>query len=444
MIKQVISAKLKINHSKEQKAKLDEFCLAYRDALNFTSQIAFNNNKTSNKVKIQKLTYYDIREKFKLGAQTACTVSRDIGTQYKTQWTKFSRHLENVKNGFTKSRYRGLDKPIIYKSRTATLQHSRDFSFDFKKNLISVQTLKGRIKVEFSGWNKHLDLLKTHKIGAANLIYDKNKQQYYLCVAINIEVNEPDLSKIKKVKGVDLGQRYLAVTQSNENEVKFYSGKEVKHKSNQYSRKRTELQAKGTKSAKRRLFKLSGKERRFKQNVNHFLSKQILNEQCILGLEDLTDIRKITKRRKGKKASNKQRKANASASKWAFAELGNFLTYKANLQGSLVVKVDANYTSQMCIKCGHTAKENRPNKGLDFICVCCGYSTHADRLGSMNILMRTLLVRQVLISAGRLSVCLDVKSNEAKAERLKVFSELRWSDLQASLLKAVATDISPI
>lgn len=434
MIKQVITAELKINHSKEQKAQLDAVCLAYRDALNFASKVAFENNKTSNKIKIQELTYYDIREQFQLGAQTTCSIARDVGAKYKAQWTLLKKHIQNVKLGYTKKRYKGLDKPVVYKSRTATLQYKKDFSFSFEKNLVSIATLDKRIKAEFSGWDSHLELLKTSKIGAANLIYDKNKQQYYLCVVIEIEVNDVNLSKIKKVKGVDLGQRYLAVTQSNENEVKFYSGKEVKHKSNQYSRKRKELQAKGTKSAKRRLSKLSGKERRFKQNVNHFLSKQILKEQCIIGLEDLTDIRERTKRRKGKKASKKQRRANASASKWTFAELGNFLTYKANLQGSLVVKVDANYTSQMCIKCGHTAKENRPNKGLDFICVCCGYSTHADRLGAMNILMRTLLVRQVLISTGSLSSCLDVKSDEAKAERLKAFSELRWSDLQANVL----------
>ncbi len=430
-MKQVITAKLKLIHSKEQKVQLNAFCLAYRDALNFASQIAFDNNKTSNKVKIQKLTYYEIREKFKLGAQTACTIPREVGAQYKTQWTNLKNHIKNVKLGYTNKRYKSLDKPIVYKSRTALLQYNRDFSFDFKKNTVSVKTLGKRIKVEFAGWNKHLELLKTAKIGAANLIYDKNKQQYYLCVAIEIELEDIELSKIKKVKGVDLGQRYLAVTQSNENEVKFYSGKEVKHKSNQYSRKRKELQAKDTKSAKRRLSKLSGKERRFKQNVNHFLSKQILKEQCIIGLEDLTGIRERTKRRKGKRASKKQRKANADSSKWAFAELGNFLAYKANLQRSLVVKVDANYTSQMCIKCGHTAKENRPNKGLNFDCQCCGFKLHSDLLGSRNILMRTLLIRQVLINTGRLSACLDVNSDEAKAERLQVFSGLRWSDLQS-------------
>ncbi|MEQ8753929.1 MAG: zinc ribbon domain-containing protein [Coleofasciculus sp. G1-WW12-02] len=48
------------------------------------------------------------------------------------------------------------------------------------------------------------------------------------------------------------------------------------------------------------------------------------------------------------------------------------------LSGSLAVKVDAHYTSVACPCCGHTSKENRPNKGLTFVCQQCGYTLHAD------------------------------------------------------------------
>jgi len=51
-------------------------------------------------------------------------------------------------------------------------------------------------------------------------------------------------------------------------------------------------------------------------------------------LEDLTDIRERDLRRKrGKKASKKQRKANGHVSQWAFAELHSYLAYKARLSG---------------------------------------------------------------------------------------------------------------
>ncbi|MEQ9671630.1 MAG: zinc ribbon domain-containing protein [Coleofasciculus sp. G2-EDA-02] len=31
-----------------------------------------------------------------------------------------------------------------------------------------------------------------------------------------------------------------------------------------------------------------------------------------------------------------------------------------------------------CPCCGHTSKENRPNKGLTFVCQQCSYTLHAD------------------------------------------------------------------
>ncbi|MFB2980278.1 hypothetical protein [Microseira sp. BLCC-F43] len=52
---QVITAKLKLEASPEQKELLREVSLAYRDALNYTSQMNFENGKSSNGTKIQKL-----------------------------------------------------------------------------------------------------------------------------------------------------------------------------------------------------------------------------------------------------------------------------------------------------------------------------------------------------------------------------------------------------
>jgi hypothetical protein len=72
----------------------------------------------------------------------------------------------------------------------------------------------------------------------------------------------------------------------------------------------------------------------------------------------------------------------------------------------MATKVPAHYTSQSCVKCGHTSKLNRPNKGLLFRCECCGYELHSDLLGSRNIALRTLIVRQDWMSTGTLSMCL--------------------------------------
>jgi IS605 OrfB family transposase len=164
-----------------------------------------------------------------------------------------------------------------------------------------------------------------------------------------------------------------------------------------------------------------------KADANHVVSKRIVNQHqhSLIGLENLTDIRERTPRRKGKHASKKQRKANAAFSKWSFAELHSLIAYKALLHRSMAVKVDANYTSQACPICGHTAKENRPNKGLLFVCQNCHYTLHADLVGARNITLRTLLIRQDWIGTGLLSRLPDVSDREAKTARRRAAVESR-------------------
>ena len=166
-----------------------------------------------------------------------------------------------------------------------------------------------------------------------------------------------------------------------------------------------------------------------KLNTNHSISKQILDTHphSFIGLEDLSGIRERSKRRHGKKASKKQRRANRHASKWAFAELCSLMDYKAVLAGSLCVKVDADYTSQACPRCGYISPNNRPKQGLLFVCHCCHYTLHADLIGARNISLRTLAIRQDWMATGQLSVAPDVTDREAKAARLKRHAEVRWS-----------------
>jgi IS605 OrfB family transposase len=53
--------------------------------------------------------------------------------------------------------------------------------------------------------------------------------------------------------------------------------------------------------------------------------------RSLIGLEDLTHIRERWKRKHGKRASSKQRRANRHASQWAYAELQGYIAYKAVL-----------------------------------------------------------------------------------------------------------------
>jgi putative transposase len=425
-VKVTLTAKLKLNHTREQKQALDAVTLAYRDAMNYTSEIAFTElDKTSSANKMHKVVYPVLRERFQLGSQMACSVSRYVGATYQTQWTKLKRHTEqqafratvNPKHRFR--RYKGLDAAPKFVSRTLTYQYGKDYTFK-KGQSVSVLTLGGRITIPYDGWNKHLGYIEGGaEIGAGKLWYDKRKKQYFLLVAL----------EIARVVGVDVGQRYHLVAQDNQGGTLFASGRETNQIKNGFSRVKASLQRKGTRSATRRLVLLSGRERRFIADRNHKLATQLLNRfpNALIGLEDLTNIRDRTEGRSNPKASKKAKRAKRRRSQWSFAELQTFVAYKAPLVGSLATQVSAAYTSQCCPKCGHCSKANRPNAGLMFVCEICGMEAHSDLVAARNINLRTLLVRQDWMSTGALSVRPDVSGGETKAERLQRYLELRWS-----------------
>src|SRR5229473_1578094 len=379
-----ITAKLKLHTTPEQFAALRATQLAYRDALNYVSQYAFAHGKMSNKVKLQDGTYDEVRARFHLPSQMACSVPRQVGATYKGLWKKVKQNAAARKAGQTKKRYKGLDQAPKYVSPTLTYQDRKDYTLK-KDQQVSVLTLDGRVIVPYTGYATHVALIqkgeqKGKGLGAALLWYDKPHKQFYLLVSLEVE----------------------------------------------------------TAAATPRLVAISGRERRLKADANHVVSKRIVTRypNSLIGLEHLTDIRERTKRRthtrkkdgKGaQRVSVKQRKANAVYSKWSFAELQSMIAYKALLQGSMAIKVDAHYTSQACPVCGHIAPANRPHKGLLFVCQNCHYTLHADLVGARNIAMRTLIARQDWAVTGVLSERPDGSSAETKAARRLRYAELRWS-----------------
>ncbi|MGO8946759.1 MAG: RNA-guided endonuclease InsQ/TnpB family protein [Ktedonobacterales bacterium] len=429
-----LTAKLKLTTSPEQFQVLRTTQLAYRDALNLVSAYAFAHGKTSNQQRLQRETYAQVRSRFGLPAQMACNVPRQVGATYKTLWTKVKKNAEARRRGFTKKRYKGLDQPPHYVSPTLTYNYHRDFSLKGDQQ-VSILTLGGRIVIPYTGYSKHMALLHhLATIGAAKLWYDRAKKRFYLLVSVVVETPEPTPESCQQIIGVDVGQRYLATVATTTNEAQFYSGKQVRATTDHYARLQKRLQRKGTRSATRKLVQLAGRERRLKLDTNHCISRRIIatHPNSVIGLEDLNGIRERTRRKHGKKATRKQRKANRHASRWAFAELRSFLAYKAALAESVCITVDADYTSQSCPRCGWICRKNRLDHGLLFVCQACQYTLHADLVGARNIALRTWCIRHAWVYTGHLSVAPDDASCEAKAARLSRYAELRWSSASSS------------
>lgn len=214
-MQQIITAKLKLTTTPEQSASLRQTQLAYRDALNAVSRCAFSQGKTSNVTRLHKGMYTELRTRYHLSSQLACSAERQVVATYKGLWTKLKKNVEHRRARITKKRFKGLDKPPKYGSPTVQYTYERDYTFQYDSR-VSVGTLNGRISLPYQGYDKHTALIREGAtIGDAKLWYDRQKKTFFLLVSLSIDVAEPICEQFAEVVGVDVGIRYLAVTSTS-------------------------------------------------------------------------------------------------------------------------------------------------------------------------------------------------------------------------------------
>jgi len=327
--------------------------LAYTNAFNFICKIGFD-KKEKNAINLHKLSYYQVREQFGLPSQLAISAR-----------TKAAEALKSV---FTKTKYKKYGS--CPKSSLCPIRLDKNsYSLFVDKKEVSILTISGRKRFSLIISDYHQHYFSDWKTCSADLCIKKNN----VFLHIVFEKDEADIKQTNKLLGIDRGINNLAVTSDN----KFYGGGIIKKQVRKYQRLRSRLQKKGTKSAKRHLKRLSGKERRFRADINHIISKQIihdLNPGDTIVLEELTGIR-------NKKLRKEQR---CLLNNWSFFQLEQFLIYKAMPKGIAIKYIDARYTSQRCSSCSYICSSNRKNQA-DFCCKSCGFKLNADLNASRNI-----------------------------------------------------------
>ncbi|MGN8884585.1 RNA-guided endonuclease TnpB family protein [Ligilactobacillus salivarius] len=383
-MEQTVNIKVKLNILEPNVGmKFSKTMKQYRLACNYVSEYLFNNNFPLNKNEVQKVIYNTIREKFNLKSQMTISCIRSVIARYKTVKTQMARRPYKYQDQNTGEWYREvrdltwLHKPISFNRPQVDLQRNRDWSY-LSSGKLSINTLEGRVKVEpiCHGFNQYLD--GTWKFGLAKLL--KSSGKWYLHISATKEVTDFDKQAVKHVVGLDRGLRFLATSYDEQGKTAFFDGQAIMRKRAKYQKLRAILQAKGTKSAKRRLKKLSGRENRWISDINHCLSKTLVQKygaNTLFVLENLNGV--SFERTDLPKALRNQNKS------WAFYQLEQFLTYKAHLNNSEVVEVSAKYTSQRCPKCGVIKKDNRNHEKHEYHCDNCGYRSNDDRIGAMNI-----------------------------------------------------------
>jgi putative transposase len=73
---------------------------------------------------------------------------------------------------------------------------------------------------------------------------------------------------------------------------------------------------------------------------------------------------------------------NQKIGQWDHGKVRVYTEYKAESEGIRLVLQDEAYTSQTCPNCQHRHKP----KGRHFRCPACGFQSHRDQIGAVNIL----------------------------------------------------------
>jgi len=330
------------------------------------------------KFDVQKRFYVQLRERFGLAAQPAIRVIGKIVDAYTT--LQANLRAGNYGPPGSTRRRKIEDTPIVFRPQAGQPFDARCLSWQLgttgRVGTVSIWSTAGRLRsVRIVGNPTHLALLRSEPVGETDLLY---RDGVWLLHAV---INTPETTPQEPVNGflgVDLGIVNIATTSDGDR----MSGSRVNRYRKRQQRLRARLQARKTSSARRLLKKRRRKEARFAADVNHQVSKSIVAEAERTGrgiaVEQLTGIRARVRLRKPQRAT---------LHSWAFAQLRQFLTYKAQRAGVMLVRVDPAYTSQTCHACGHVDRRNRRSQAV-FDCGRCDFVGHADHNAALNIAAR--------------------------------------------------------
>ncbi|MEU9878323.1 RNA-guided endonuclease InsQ/TnpB family protein [Streptomyces phaeochromogenes] len=346
---------------------------AANEAATWVSAVSFEHFRLKGSVReLRQLCYGKLKARG-FGAQAAQHIIKRVADAYTT--LRANIKAGNLGPEHSKRRRKAESKPVTFRPDAAHTYDDRCLSWNYDAQTVSIWTLDGRIRhVRFACSPGALKQLTEHRHGESDLIERGGK----LFLVATIDVPEPEVFEPKGFIGVDRGITNLATTSDGDN----HSGRRLGRYRRWQARKKAELQAKQTRSAKQLLKKRARRETRHATHINHKISKTVVavaqRTERGIALEELGGIRERV---------TVPRDQRARQSSWPFHQLGAFIAYKARRAGVPFIEVDPAYTSQRCPRCGHTERANRRTRD-HFHCRRCGLAGLADHVAGANIANR--------------------------------------------------------
>lgn len=281
---QTISVKCKLQVPVKLRQEIDVTLLRFADACNQIYEVARREN-CWNTTKLHHKVYKPVKESTGLKANHVCqAIRRVIG------------NAKAVKQ--------------VHKFRPTSLNLDiRTFQYVEDLQTVGITLICGRQKFKLSIGNYQRALLRGQSPTAATL--NKTKRgDYYINICVDLPTDPT--GKTPKVIGVDLGRRDIATTSTG----KSWNGEKIQATRDRYSKVRANIQSKRTRSSRRLMRRLSGREQRFQKWLNHNISKQLVQDAkkrgAALAFEDLTNIRQSLNQKRRNKTERRR------TNNWAF------------------------------------------------------------------------------------------------------------------------------
>lgn len=356
---------MKLKQPTKRKAQwLDDRASRFSQAVQFGLDIA-QEKRTASRAKLHKAMYYGVRERFglpsdyaRMAVNATVALSRSF---YGLRKSKYQRRTSFPKVNGSQGLGLGTNAyTIVERNGSFILRASTGHRGDYMWLPLCVPA-------------KFQEKMRCVK-GDAKLF--KRDDKWFAMLPVKGMPASPVRDGESTFIGVDLGIVRIA-TVATPDRVFFFDGREARREREHFADIRRRYQRHNRLD---RVKARQGKETRWMTDLNHKISKRIVEiadqyDNPVIVFESLDGIRS---RVRGSKRFNRM------MSSWAFRQLLNFATYKAERAGIEVVFIDPRGTSKTCSKCGHSSRSNRPTQS-QFLCVACGYQQNADANAAYNI-----------------------------------------------------------
>ncbi|HEY9831435.1 MAG TPA: RNA-guided endonuclease TnpB family protein [Stenomitos sp.] len=217
--------------------------------------------------------------------------------------------------------------------------------------------------------------------------------RYYASVLMEMDGNSPTPSTDGKVAGIDLGLKDFAIVNDGVKTSKYANPKHLAKHERNLKRKQQKLarKEKGSKSrdkARRLVARVHERVSNVRTDYLHKLSRKLVDDNQVIVVESLNT--------KGMVRNHKLAKAISDVGWGMFV---NFLSYKLDREGKVLVEIDRWFpSSKLCSTCHYQISE----MSLDvrtWICPSCG--THHDRDGNAAINIRAEGIRMLSVLGTR-------------------------------------------